>query len=527
MQPTQEQSIPVWYETALIPAHPPLRGDIVADVCVVGAGVAGLLTAYVLQREGKSVAVLEARDVAAGDTGRSTAHISSVPDEGFAGLEEFFGEEGARLAAKSHMLAVDFIETLIADEKIDCDFERLDGYLVAMTAAQEDALEEQVEPSRRAGFVTMEAQSQVLLPHIKSSGPALRYRDQAAFNMGKFMAGLARAFVARGGRLYGDTRVSEVKDGDSPLVSTENGEHVVAKHIVMATGTPVNDRLTMHTKQAAYRSYVVAFEVPKDAYESFLLRDLGQPYHYARVVRGEVRDLLVVGGEGHKTGQANDADARYSKLAAWTRKHFELTGDILYQWSGQVMEPVDGLAFIGRNPGDKNVYIITGDSGNGITHAGIACKLIRDLIDGKHSPYEKLYSPARISLRTAPVYVQENADFPLHMLTDWVAPAEASNVAEIQRGEGAIMRHGMSKIAVHRDAEGVLHKCSAVCPHLGSIVQWNSSEKSWDCPCHGSRFDADGSVLNGPSLKPLAKIEDPGEQRNPQPEGVMAPARGF
>ncbi|MEZ0260422.1 MAG: FAD-dependent oxidoreductase [Alphaproteobacteria bacterium] len=527
MRASEEQTIPLWQDASPFPVYAPLRGDIVADVCVVGAGIAGLLTAYVLQREGKSVAVLEARDVGAGETGRTTAHISSVLDEGFAKLEEYFGEDGARLAAQSHAQAIDFIEYVVAEENIDCDFERLDGYLVAMTPAQEESLEEEVEPSRRAGLVTMEALSQVLLPHIKSTGPALRYRDQATFHAGKFMAGLAKAFVARGGRLYAGTRAAEIKGGDSALVTTDAGHHVIASHIVMATASPVNDRLLIHTKQAAYRTYAVAFEVPKNAYESFLLWDLEENYHYARIVRGSLHDYLLIGGEDHKTGQANDAEERYSRIARWAHEHFALVGQAAYKWSGQVMEPVDGLAFIGRNPGDKNIYVITGDSGNGITHAGIAAKLIRDLIDGKHGPYEKLYNPGRISLRTAPSYVQENADFPMHMVADWAAPAEAASVEEIAPGEGAIMRHGMSKMAVHRDAQGVLHKCSAVCPHLGGIVQWNSGEKSWDCPCHGSRFDADGNVLNGPSLKPLAKIDDVAIEDSTQPAGVTVTARGF
>ena len=260
----------------------------------------------------------------------------------------------------------------------------------------------------------------------------------------------------------------------------------------------------MHTKQAAYRTYVVAFAVPKNSYSSFLLWDMPDPYHYARIVRGgDEGDLLVVGGEDHKTGQANDAENRFKKLEEWSEKHFEILGPLAFRWSGQVMEPVDHLAFIGRNPMDENVYIVTGDSGNGMTHGTLAGILITDLIQGRTNPWEKLYDPSRKSIETAPTYIKENANVVGCMVSDWIAPGEAGKPEDIPPNEGAIMRKGLSKIAVFKDEDGGLHKCSAVCTHLGCVVQWNSGEKSWDCPCHGSRFDVEGDILNGPAIKQL------------------------
>jgi Rieske Fe-S protein len=265
----------------------------------------------------------------------------------------------------------------------------------------------------------------------------------------------------------------------------------------------------MHTKQAAYRTYVVASEVPKNAYPGFLLWDMEDPYHYVRVVRGKARDLLIVGGEDHKTGQATDMAERYRRLEAWASRVFSPLGPFRYRWSGQIMEPVDALAFIGRNPmDDDNVFIVTGDSGNGMTHGTIAGMLITDLIQRRPNPWESLYDPARKTMKAAPSFVKENANVAGHLIKDHMTPGEVDSVDDVKPGEGAIVREGASKIAAYRDEHGTLHQRSAVCTHLGCIVQWNAAEKSWDCPCHGSRFDYDGRILNGPAVKPLAESSE-------------------
>jgi Rieske Fe-S protein len=277
--------------------------------------------------------------------------------------------------------------------------------------------------------------------------------------------------------------------------------------VVVATNTPFNDRVTMHTKQAAYRSYVVGFEVPKDSFPAWLLWDMEDPYHYVRRVRGIARDVVIVGGEDHKTGEANDADARYRNLESWARANFSGLGAVAYRWSGQVMEPVDSLAFIGRNPGDDNVYIATGDSGHGMTHGTLAGMLISDLIAGQANPWTELYDPARKSLKSAGTFVGANADVVAHMVKDHVKGGDVTDRDDIRPGEGAVLRDGMSHVAVYRDKDGTLLEHSAVCTHLGCVVHWNSGEKSWDCPCHGSRFAVDGTVLNGPAAARLTPVQ--------------------
>jgi Rieske Fe-S protein len=267
----------------------------------------------------------------------------------------------------------------------------------------------------------------------------------------------------------------------------------------------------MHTKQAAYRSYIVGMRVPHNSIPDALFWDTEDPFHFVRLIpRGsktEQDDVLIVGGEDHKTGQNEDATERFSRLETWAKSIFPGLGEREWQWSGQVMETIDGLAFIGRNPGDDHVFIATGDCGMGLTHGTIAGLLIKDLILGRDNPWKSLYDPSRKSVRAAFEFAKENLNV-AGQYAKWVTPGEVSSVDKIERGSGGVIRKGLSKIAVYRDPSGELHQRSAVCTHLGCIVAWNPTEKSWDCPCHGSRFGPTGNILNGPAVKPLEPVEE-------------------
>jgi glycine/D-amino acid oxidase-like deaminating enzyme/nitrite reductase/ring-hydroxylating ferredoxin subunit len=504
-----DESIPVWKENArgVESSDAPVRSSAPlasTQVCVVGAGISGLTTGYLLQRAGFKVQVIDAYGVAAGESGRTTAHLTAVLDDRFFELERILGGANARLAADSHRAAIDCIEEIVSSESIDCDFERLDGFLMCTSAAHAKSFERESEAVQRAGFTDAQLHDSMRTLEVPVDGPALRFPRQGSFHAVRYLQGLARAFTLRGGTLATGTRVVSVSGGQNAHVELANGKMLETDHIVVATNTPFNDRVRMHTKQAAYRTYVVGFEVAKDSFPALLLWDMEDPYHYVRRVRGVDRDVVIVGGEDHKTGQANDASARYGHLEAWARSRFAGLGEVRYRWSGQIMEPVDSLAFIGRNPlDDDNVYIVTGDSGNGLTHGTLAGMLLGDLIAGRVNPWEKLYDPARKSLKSATTYVGENANAAKRMVKDWAKGGDVKERDDIPRGEGAIVRDGTATLAVYRDTDGSLQECSAVCTHLGCIVQWNSGEKSWDCPCHGSRFGTDGSVLNGPAAAPL------------------------
>ncbi len=502
-----QETVPVWHDpfADLTPTSPPRD----AEVCVIGAGISGLSAAYLLQREGVDVQVLEARTPGAGETGRTTAHLSAVLDDRLSELERLFGRDGARLAVRSHQAAIDEIDRITHEESIDCDFERVDGYLMATDSEQQRVLAAEQAAVRWAGFPDVEPVRSLQYDGFRFTGPGLRFPGQGMFHPEKYLRGLARAFLRRGGRIAGNARATKVNGGRDASVVLADGSRVHARHIVVATNTPFSDRVRMHTKQHAYRSYAIAFAFPRESLRSILLWDLADPYHYVRTARAGDRHVLIIGGEDHKTGQRNDATARYQALEAWSRAHVEGLGDVTHRWSGQILEPVDGLAFIGRNPLDQdNVYIATGDSGHGMTHGTLAGVIIRDLVLGKANEFAALYDPSRKNLHAARTYLGENANMVGHMIRDWARGGEVGDRNEIAAGEGALLREGVAPLAVYRDESGGLHEYSAVCPHLGCVVQWNAGEKSWDCPCHGSRFAIDGSVLNGPAKAPLSPASE-------------------
>ncbi|HVG39357.1 MAG TPA: FAD-dependent oxidoreductase, partial [Pyrinomonadaceae bacterium] len=328
----------------------------------------------------------------------------------------------------------------------------------------------------------------------------------------KYLAGLTEAIKRHGGRIFTDTHASKIEGGaDGARVEAANRAAVTAGWVVVATNSPVNDIVTMHTKQAAYRTYVIGARVPKGSVTKVLYWDTPDPYHYVRLQDGEnetVGDVLMVGGEDHKTGQADDMEARFARLEAWTRERFPQVERVEFRWSGQVMETVDGLAYIGPNPGDApNVLIATGDSGMGMTHGTIAGILLTDLILGRPNEWEMIYKPSRLKVGALYDFTKENVNVAAQY-TDLVTGGGVSSTDEIRAGEGAVVRKGVKKIAAYRDASGVLHERSAICTHLGCVVAWNKLEKSWDCPCHGSRFNTDGKVLTGPAISELAAIEE-------------------
>ena len=497
-----------------MPETLPLENDLACDVCVVGAGIAGMTTAYMLLMEGKSVVVLDKGPIGGGETGRTTAHLSDALDDRYETLIKVHGEAGARLAAESHAAAIDKIEEIIKKENIDCDFQRLDGYLFSLPSTPADSLEKELEAARKIGYDDLVLLQQCPVPSL-STGPCLRFPKQGQFHPMKYLAALANIIIQKGGRICTETHVKEFEGGIVTRAKTDDGHTVTANFMVVATNTPVNDWVTMHTKQAPYRTYVLAFEIPHDSVPAGLYWDNADPYHYIRTMRGPAAegkvkyDLLIVGGEDHKTGQENHPEERFACLEAWTRKHLPQAGSVKYRWSGQVMEPVDHMGFIGRNTLDsENVFIATGDSGHGMTHGTIAGMLLTDLILGRKNPWTALYDPSRISVNapTAGEFLKENLNV-AKQYTDWVTPGDQENADHLTPESGCVIRKGMTKIAVYCDAEGTHHERSAVCPHLGCIVNWNSVERSWDCPCHGSRFDAMGKVINGPALSNLGNVE--------------------
>lgn len=501
----------LWMDTVEPLSFPALADDARAHVCVVGAGIAGMTTAYILARAGKAVIVIDDGPVGGGETGRTTAHLCNALDDYYSRLAKLFGDDGARSAAESHTAAIQRIEAIVELEDIDCDFERLDGFLFLSEGDKRKLLEDELEATHQVGLTDTGLFERAPIDAF-DTGVTLRFPRQAQFHVLKYLSGLARAITRDGGRIYCGTKAKNIEDGTPAKVTTADGHTILAEDVVVATHSPVNDWMVMHTKQAAYRTYVIGLQVPVGEIPRILLWDTSDPYHYVSVHQadkpGADYEVLIVGGEDHKTGQGDNTDAPFARLEEWARARFSMAGEVIYRWSGQLLEPVDGLAFIGKNPGsDEHIYIVTGDSGNGITHGTIAGIMLTDLITGRENSWSKIYDPSRISFRSAATYARDNFNV-AEQYTSWLTSGDVGSADEIPNDSGAVIRRGMRKIAVYKDASGKVNECSAVCTHLYCIVDWNDTEKTWDCPCHGSRFDPYGRVINGPAISDLDAAAD-------------------
>jgi glycine/D-amino acid oxidase-like deaminating enzyme len=387
-----------WMPSLHTPFHAPLTRSVEADVCVIGAGVSGLTTAYFLARTGRSVIVLDAGDVASGATAFTTAQLTTALDAGYVEIEKLHGTQGARLAAQSHTVAIAQIEAIVKSERIDCDFARVDGYLFARRGNSPTGLREERFAARRAGLRTITAlkRNPRSLP---SDLECLRFKDQAQVHPLKYAAGLAHSITRDGGRIFARTRADGVEGGRRPRVRA--GEHVVdAGAVVVATNTPINDTFAVQAKQVACTSYVIAARLPSGLVEPALYWDTENPCHYARLhaMRDSngPYDLLIAGGEDQKAGQKGDAETCHARLWDWASEMFPGLGPVEYRWAGEVLQTFDGLAFIGPDPsGARNVFVVTGDCGTGMTHGAIAGLLLRDLILGRDHPWAGLYDPDR------------------------------------------------------------------------------------------------------------------------------------
>lgn len=493
----------LWKEVSL-PSFSDHRKDQKTDICIIGSGITGITTAYLLSKAGKKVIVIDKSAIAGGETSFTTAHLTFILDDRCFELEKLHGIEKTRKILESHRAAINHIESICREEKIDADFRRVDGYLFLGQKDSEKTLEKEKE-------ILKKLQYDVIITHgPQNIGPCLKYPLQAQFHPLKYMAELIRIIRKNGGEIYKDSLVQDVKEEkDTVIIKFENGHTIEAESAIIATNTPFNDRFTMHTKQAAYRSYVIAGEIPKNSIRPGLYWDTEDPYHYVRLhTEGSgflSKDILIVGGEDHKTGQDTENDKHYQHLREWAEKYFPKM-KVQYQWSGQIIEPIDSIAYIGLNPSNKRVYIATGYSGNGMTYGTIAGMLLSDLIMANKNILAEIYDPSRKNLKSAGTFIEENANVALQYL-EVMTPKKPLSWESMQKEEGIVAQDGLQKVAVYKGKNGRICKFSAICPHLGCVVRWNKTEKTWDCPCHGSRFSAYGKMLNGPAKTDLKTVE--------------------
>ena len=503
-----------WSDTASFSRYPKLDRDLHVDVAVVGGGITGLTAAYLIAKSGRTVALVERRRLSGVDTSSTTAHLTAVTDLRLTELIEAFGEDHARAAWDAGFAAIDLVNRNIRELEADCHFSWISGYLHGSpfrAPSERDAadLKREAEAAINLGF---DARFVEAVPFMDR--PGVEYAGQARFHPLKYLSALARGVERHGGLIFEDSNADEVRD--DPLTVVVGDRTIECSAVVIGTHNPIVGRAgilhatLLQTKIALYSSYVVGGRVPKGTVPDALFWDLDDPYHYLRIDRQDDADFVIFGGEDHKTGQDDAPADRFEELEAAAKKLVPRI-DVTHRWSGQVIETNDGLPFIGEM-GERQ-FAATGFAGNGMTFGTLGGMMAADAVSGRDNPWASLFDTARTKVRGGLWdYLKENKDYPYYLIRDRFAGAEARSLRDIPRGTGRITDVNGTRAAVFRADDGSITALSPVCTHMGCHVQWNDAERTWDCPCHGSRFMPRGEVLSGPAESPLEEIAVPEHQ---------------
>lgn len=492
----------IWQQSANFKPSNTSIPDRVYDVLIIGAGITGITTGYMLQRSGLKCIIAEARNIGFGTTGGTTAHLNTFFDSSYDDVISNFGEENAKLLSNAAKQSIQLIKDNISINSIDCDYKDREGYIFSVEEEQNKILDDLIEGTRKAGLpINLINDSPFPIPYLKIAC----IENQAQFNPMLYINALAKEFEKNGGVIVENCIVTSLDEAEVHTASTSLG-NVRAKNAVYATHIPPGVNI-LHFRCAPYRSYVMAVKLKDNKYPEALGYDLCNPYHYYRTQDIGNEKFLIVGGEDHKTGHEENTDHCFRKLESYINKYYSVES-IAYKWSSQYFEPVDGLPYIGHLPGNReNVYTATGFGGNGMIFGTLSAIILHDLIITGNSKYKHLFNPSRIK----PVvgfsnFVKEAADVVAHFIGDKLATVKISELAEIAPGEAKVVKYGGHTLALFKDEDSNIHAVNSACTHVKCTVSWNSAEQSWDCPCHGSRFNMDGEVLTGPARRELEKI---------------------
>ncbi len=492
------------------PSHPPLEPGVSAEVAVLGGGIAGVTTALLLARAGLDVVLVEARTIGSGVSGTTTAKVSSAHGSCYHGLTSRISAEAAHGYGTANERALTWMRDLVAAEALDCDWEERDAWTYTTDPARADDIAKEASAAAAAG---LPATLRDAAPLPFATAAAVQVTGQAQCHARKYLLGLTDLAVQAGARIFEETRVTGVSSGSPCRVATERGD-LHAERVVVATHYPILDRGLYFARLSTERSYCVAARVngpvPPDMY--FAVDTPSRSLRTAPLADGG--RLLIAGGDGHETGKDPDAGVHYRNLWEWAREHFDVEPHAEYRWSAQDSTAIDGLPYAGPlHPGTDKLYVITGLRKWGFTNGTVGAQVVADAITGKENATAALLDPKRVHLRASiGALVKENASVAKHFVGDRIANRGNGDASSLGRGEGAVVAvAGGRRAATYRDGDGALHAVAPTCTHLGCEVRFNPAERSWDCPCHGSRFDVDGNVLEGPAVKPLARVDVPVE----------------
>ena len=490
-----------WISTSESPSFPSLSEDVDVDVAIVGGGIVGIMCATFLKEAGKRVAVIEAGRVTQGVTGHTTAKVTSLHTLVYDDLISKFGKDKARLYAESNQSAIGTIGELCEARSLDCQFEKTSAYTYTVKDDYVSKIQKEAEAARSLGLPA-EYLEDIPLPFPVKA--AVRFTDQAEFHPRKFLLPLVEAVPGQGSHVFEQSRVVDVEEGEPCRVTTQSGSRVTARDVIVATNMPIVDKGLFFARAEPSRGYALAMEIPPERLPPGMFINVGAPTHSVRPAPYDGRQVLILAGEGHHVGEGGIHSEHWDNLEDWGRSDLGAT-EVLFRWSTQDYYSLDKVPFIGRmTPGEGHLYTATGFSAWGMTNGVVAGRLLTDLITGVANPWAELYDPNRINLKSLPSFVKKGGHDAKRLLGDRLKSGlDADQTSALAPGTGAIFDVEGEKVAVHRDDDGRLHVRSAACTHLGCIVAWNDAERSWDCPCHGSRFDVDGEVLQGPATSPL------------------------
>jgi glycine/D-amino acid oxidase-like deaminating enzyme/nitrite reductase/ring-hydroxylating ferredoxin subunit len=495
--------VSLWLATTPETHFPMMEKDVTVDVAVIGGGIAGIATAFLLKQAGLTVAVIEGSRVVESVTGNTTAKITSQHSLIYDYLISQFGEDNARLYADAQQAAIEKIAALVKEHSIDCDFRRTDAYTYAELEEELDKVKAEVEAATRLGLPASFVESTPLPFPVKG---AVKFTGQAQFHPRKYLLALVEKIPGDGSYVFEETRAFDIKDEDACRIETGKGA-ITAKSVVLATHFPYFDPNIYFAAMHPGRSYVLGCRLNGPAPEGMYISAGDENMHSFRSNPAEDGGTIwMVGGEKHKTGQGGATEERYRRLEQYARGRFDVSS-IEYRWSTQDNNTVDRVPYIGKlSSGSKNLYVATGFGGWGMTNSHVAAMLLTDMIQGRENPWAEVFDPSRFKpITSARDFISENMNVAKEFMADRISTPELDDMGKLPTGGGEVVEWQGERLAVYKDDDGKIFSCSAVCTHMGCIVHWNGAEKSWDCPCHGSRFNYDGKVIQGPANKDLEK----------------------
>ncbi|MGI1660123.1 MAG: FAD-dependent oxidoreductase [Desulfitobacterium sp.] len=492
-----------WIDSTPKTNYPSLREDIAVDVAIIGGGMAGISSAYLLTQEGLKVAVLEADHILQGTTGHTTAKLSSQHGLIYDQIIRQRGEEIARLYAEANEFAIDFVAEVVQQEKIDCDFSRQSAYIYTQLEMNTEKLEKELKAARLCG-IDAHYETKLALPlDIKG---ALRFGQQAQFHPRKYLLALAQRITEKGGQIFENSEVIDVRDNDPATLMTHQGCKVTAKYVIMASHFPFHILPGLYVARLYQeREYAVVIK-SSEAFPGGIYINAEDPARSLRGLPTSEGERILIVGEKHRTGHGGNLVDHYKNLMDFAQELFTVE-EFPYYWSTQDCSTLDDIPYIGQISKDKsNIYMATGFRKWGMTHSTVAAHVIRDLIVKGDSPWKAVYSPSReITLNSVTGFVANSSVLVFDFISGKLM--RGKEVYALSPGEAVIANIEGRRVGIYMDSESNIHRVDTTCPHLGCEVQWNDAELSWDCPCHGSRYDVDGNPLEGPTLKPLERID--------------------